>query len=96
MLWVVELEYCNVLSLFYVYCFMALNFFSFSPSILGTVTACRLCSFLEERKSISGSDVSLKTFRMLTRSVDLFPLAVLGSRAVCGILRRAFTFNKIK
>lgn len=41
-------------------------------------------SFLEEGKSIPGTDVSLKTFRMLTRLVDLFPLADLGQGQLMG------------
>lgn len=40
MLWVVKLKGCNILSLFYICCFMTLNFFS--TSILGTVSACRV------------------------------------------------------
>lgn len=49
-IWVVKLKGCNILSLFYICCFMTLNFFP--TSILGVMSACSVdvvCSFLEER-----------------------------------------------
>lgn len=65
---------------------MALNvsFLPFHPADGVSMQSDVVGSFLEERKSIPGSDVSLKTFRMLTRLVDLFPLADLGQRQFMG------------
>lgn len=65
---------------------MALNvsFLPFHPGDSVSMQSDIVGSSLEERKSIPGSGVSLKTFSMLTRLVDLFPLADLGQGQFMG------------